>query len=337
MAKRKRRNGPVAKPAASLPPIAPGLVSPTRRVPAEIERPPYGVSGDPGPSVSSLVRTPDEIAAMRRTGAAAAEILLRAGELVEPGITTDEIDSVVHDLSVEMGGYPSPLNYRGYPKSVCTSVNEVICHGIPDSRPLADGDIINIDVTLFREGVHGDTSATFLVGDVAPDSRRLVEVTLESLMLAIAAVRPGGPVRDIGQAIDPHAAKHRLGVVREFIGHGVGTEFHTNLQIPHYYDRRLTTPIEIGTSFTIEPMLTLGGPEAAMWDDGWTAVTIDGTRTAQFEHTLLMTEAGAERLTVTAAGECAHDRLPTAAPEPVAVFGATFSETLASGDRDIPT
>ncbi len=300
-----QRTGVEGRPLAA--PVTAGLLSPTRRVPADIARPPYALSGDPGPSVSPLIRTPEEVAAMRRTGATAAEILLRAGELVRPGVTTDEIDRVVHELSVEAGGYPSPLNYRGYPKSVCTSVNEVICHGIPDSRPLADGDIVNIDVTLFREGVHGDTSATFLVGDVDSRSTNLVQVTLESLNLAIEAVTPGGPVRDIGQAIERHAAKHRLGVVREFIGHGVGTEFHTNLQIPHYYDRRLTTPLEIGTSFTIEPMLTLGAPGAAMWDDGWTAVTIDGTRTAQFEHTLLMTEGGAERLTVTAAGECAHD------------------------------
>lgn len=249
---------------------------------------------------------------MRRTGALAAEILLSAGDLVRPGITTDEIDRVVHDLSVEVGGYPSPLNYRGFPKSVCTSVNEVICHGIPDSRPLVSGDIINIDVTLYRDGVHGDTSATFLVGDVDPSSVKLVEVTLESLDLAIDAVTPGGPVSDIGRAIERHARKHGLGVVREFIGHGVGTEFHTNLQIPHYFDRRLATPLEINTSFTIEPMLTLGQPEGEVWDDGWTAVTIDGTRTAQFEHTLLMTENGAERLTVTAAGESAHDRARTA-------------------------
>lgn len=313
MAKRKRRNGPSSSAQPSRPPVTRGLLSPTRRVPAEIPRPPYAVSGDPGPSVSSVTRTPDEIAAMRRTGSAAAEILLRAGEVVRPGITTDEIDQLVHDLSIAAGGYPSPLNYRGYPKSVCTSVNEVICHGIPDSRPLADGDIINIDVTLFRDGVHGDTSATFLVGDVDAESVRLVEVTHEALHLAIAAVTPGGPVSIIGQTIERHAKKHRLGVVREFIGHGVGTEFHTTLQIPHYYDRRLTTPLDVATSFTIEPMLTLGAPEAAMWDDGWTAVTLDGTRTAQFEHTLLMTESGAERLTVTEAGECAHDRLPAAA------------------------
>ncbi len=312
MAKRKRRTGPANAISPSLPPVVAGLLSPTRRVPADIERPPYAVSGDPGPSKSSWIRTDAEIEAMRRTGSAAAEILLRVGELVRPGIATDELDRVVHELSVEAGGYPSPLNYRGYPKSVCTSVNEIICHGIPDSRPLADGDIVNIDVTLYREGVHGDTSATFLVGDVDAASVKLVEVTLESLEAAIRAVTPGGPVRDIGQAIEHHATRHRLGVVRDFIGHGVGTEFHTNLQIPHYFDRRLTTSIEIGTTFTIEPMLTLGDPEAVMWDDGWTAATADGTRTAQFEHTLLMTDRGAERLTVTSAGECAHDRVRAA-------------------------
>ena len=190
---------------------------------------------------------------------------------------------------------------------MCTSVNEVICHGIPDSRPLADGDIINVDVTLYREGVHGDTSATFLVGDVDPASVKLVEVTLGSLERAIAALGPGAMVRDIGRAIESHAVKNRLGVVREFIGHGVGTEFHTSLQIPHYYDRRLTIPLEPNTTFTIEPMLTLGAAESVVWEDGWTAVTLDGTRTAQFEHTLVKTEDGAERLTVTEAGECAHD------------------------------
>lgn len=308
MAKRKKRSPrPAADVAPSLPPVAPGLLSPPRRVPPEIARPPYATSGDPGPSVSELRRTPDELAAMRRTGAAAAEILLRAGELVRPGITTDAIDEFVHQACLDAGGYPSPLNYRGFPKSVCTSVNEVICHGIPDSRPLADGDIINIDVTLFRDGVHGDTSTTFLVGEVDDASLRLVKETARSLDLAIAAVRPGGLVNEIGKAIENHARQHKLGVVREFIGHGVGTEFHTNLQIPHYYERRLPTRIELMTTFTIEPMLTLGEPHAALWDDDWTAVTIDGTRTAQFEHTLVMTEAGAERLTVTDAGECAHD------------------------------
>lgn len=310
MAKRKKRAArPAADTVPSLPPVAPGLLSPTRRVPAAIEWPPYAATGDPGPSISSLTRTPAEVEAMRRTGGIAAEILLRAGELVAPGVTTDKIDEYVHQACIDAGAYPSPLNYRGFPKSVCTSVNEVICHGIPDSRPLADGDIINIDVTIFRDGVHGDTSTTFLVGDVDDASLRLVRETARSLELGIAAVRPGGFVNEIGKAIENHARRHRLGVVREFIGHGVGTEFHTRLQIPHYYERRLTTRLDAMTSFTIEPMLTLGEPHALMWDDDWTAVTADGTRTAQFEHTLLVTEAGVERLTVTPAGECAHDHV----------------------------
>ena len=311
MAKRKKKNRLPADVHPSLPPVRPGLLSPPRRVPGEIDRPPYALDGNPGPSVSALTRTADELAAMRRTGAVAAEILLRAGAMVAPGVTTDKIDEFVHQACIEHGGYPSPLNYRGYPKSVCTSVNEVICHGIPDSRPLADGDIINIDVTFYRDGVHGDTSTTFLVGDVDDASWRLVKETARSLELGIAAVRPGGLVNDIGKAIEQHARQHSLGVVREFIGHGVGTEFHSNLQIPHYFERRLATRIDVGTTFTIEPMLTLGAPEALMWDDDWTAVTIDGCRTAQFEHTLHLTEDGAERLTVTPAGECAHDYVAT--------------------------
>jgi len=306
MAKRKKRNRSAMSVGPSWPPVVAGLQSPRRRVPADVRRPPYALSGDPGLSLSSLVRTPEEVVAMRRAGRAAAEVLLVAGGVVAVGITSDEIDAVVHEATIERGGYPSPLNYRGYPKSVCTSVNEVICHGIPDSRPLVDGDIVNIDVTVYLDGVHGDTSATFLVGDVDQASLRLVSGTRTSLQLAIDACRAGGPVSDIGRAIESYANKHQLGVVREFIGHGIGTDFHSDLQIPHYFDRRYNQPLEIGTTFTIEPMLTLGSPDAEVWDDHWTAVTIDGCRTAQFEHTLLMGEEGAEKLTVTESGECAH-------------------------------
>lgn len=309
MAKRKprKRGGRVAEP--SIPPVRPGLLSPARRVPPHIERPPYAASGEPGPPVSSLVRTPDELAAMRTTGRIAAEILLDVTDLVRPGTTTDRLDRFVHEACIERGGYPSPLNYRGFPKSVCTSVNEVICHGIPDSRALAEGDIVNVDVTVYRDGVHGDTSATFLVGDVDEASVRLVRDTARALDLGIAAVTPGGLVSDIGKAIERHAHSRGLGVVREFIGHGVGTEFHSGLQIPHYYDRRMLARLDLWTTFTIEPMLTLGAPQSRLWDDEWTAVTADGTRTAQFEHTLVVTEAGAERLTITSAGECAHDHV----------------------------
>jgi len=308
MAKRKKRGGTATLPGPSEPPVQPGLIGPRRAVPASVPRPPYALSGEPGPSISSAVRTPEEIDRMRRAGQHAAEVLLMAGELVAPGITTDAIDALVHEEAMKRGAYPSPLNYRGFPKSVCTSVNEVICHGIPDSRQLRDGDIINIDVTLFIEGVHGDTSTTFHVGEVDDDSKRLVQETYTSMMLAIDTVHDGSKVNAIGRAIETHAHKHGLGVVREFIGHGVGTEFHTSLQIPHYYERRLTTTIAEGMSFTIEPMLTLGSPALYLWDDDWTAVTADGRRTAQFEHTMVCTAEGAELMTVTAAGECAHDR-----------------------------
>jgi methionyl aminopeptidase len=243
---------------------------------------------------------------MRAAGAAAADILLHVGPFVEPGVTTDRLDAIVHDKTVELGGYPSPLNYRGFPKSVCTSVNEVICHGIPDSRPLADGDIVNIDVTIYLDGVHGDTSVTFLVGEVDEHSKTLVRETRNALYRAIDVVRPGMPVNEIGRVIEAHAHKHGLGVVREFIGHGIGTEFHGVLQIPHYYDPRARTVLEEGMTFTIEPMLTLGDPALGVWDDDWTAVTLDGRRSAQFEHMLVVTRDGAEVLTVAGDG-----RLPS--------------------------
>ncbi len=312
MAKRKRRVaagvGASTVP-RSDPPVRPGLVSSQRRVPAGIERPPYALlpGGEPDPPTSSLARTPDELGAMRRTGALAAEVLIATCEQVRAGMATDAIDRFVHEAALAAGAYPSPLGYRGYPKSVCTSVNEVICHGIPDSRRLASGDIVNIDVTVYREGVHGDTSVTLMIGDVDEYSRRLVTETRTALYAGIGAVRPGAVVSDIGRAIQTHATRHGLGVVREFIGHGVGTEFHSGLQVPHYYDRRNSTVLGEAMTFTIEPMLTLGSPEAAMWDDGWTAVTLDGRRTAQFEHTLACTADGAEILTRTASGECAHD------------------------------
>jgi len=230
-----------------------------------------------------------------------------AGSMVAPGVTTDAIDARVHEETLNRNGYPSPLNYRGFPKSVCTSINEVICHGIPDSRQLRDGDIINIDVTIFLDGVHGDTSCTFLVGDVDDVSTLLVRETRQSMYDAIDTVRPGAPFNAIGKAIETHANKHGLGVVQDFIGHGVGTEFHSNLQIPHYYHPRLTRKMEVGMSFTIEPMLTLGAIDCVIWDDDWTAVTTDGRRTAQFEHTMIVTESGVELTTVTDDGACAAD------------------------------
>lgn len=312
MAKRKRRQPPTVDPSrvpVSDPPVRPGLVAPRRSVPRGIERPPYALSadGEPGKSVSPLVRTAAELKAMRRTGALAAEVLIRVCEKVRPGITTESLDGFVHDTIVAADAYPSPLGYRSFPKSLCTSVNEVICHGIPDTRLLADGDIVNLDVTVYREGVHGDTSVTMLVGDVDAHSLRLVTETRKALDAGMKAVRPGAAVWAIGRAIESHAGRHGLGVVRDFIGHGVGTEFHAGLQVPHYYDRRASRLLAEGMTFTIEPMLTLGSPEVAMWDDGWTALTSDGRRSAQFEHTLVCSADGVEVLTRTAAGDCAHE------------------------------
>jgi methionyl aminopeptidase len=277
--------------------IRPGRQSPMRPVPAEIPRPSYADSGEVVRRPEPAVKSADVIERMRRAGEAAAEVLRITGAAVAPGVTTDELDEICHQACIERGGYPSPLNYSGFPKSLCTSVNEVICHGIPDDRALVDGDIVNLDVTIYLDGVHGDTNATFLVGDVNPESRRLVEVTRESLERGIAAVAPGRPFNEIGKAIQHHAEAEGFGVVRSFVGHGIGEQFHTDLHIPHYYEPRLTRVMEEGMTFTIEPMITMGAFEHDLWDDGWTAVTVDRRRTAQFEHTLLVTAAGADVLT----------------------------------------
>ena len=277
--------------------VVPHELSPRRPVPASIQKPPYAEGGTPPRWHESAIKSPDIIERMRRAGALAAEVLRLAGEQVAPGVTTDEIDVFVHDLTIARGAYPSPLNYNGFPKSVCTSVNEVICHGIPDARALQDGDIVNLDVTVFLDGVHGDTNATFLVGDVDDESRQLVRVTEQCMWRGIEAVVPGRPISDIGRAIEDTARKHRYGVVRSFIGHGIGEQFHTDLQILHYYDPRANTVMRPGMTFTVEPMITLGTWRHVMWDDDWTAVTADGRRTAQFEHTVLVTDDGVDVLT----------------------------------------
>ena len=282
---------------ASTDHIRPGQVSPTRPVPPEIPRPPYAESGVAVRRAEPHVRTPEVIERMRRAGRAAGEILQTVGAAVAPGVTTDELDALCHEECIRRGGYPSPLNYGAFPKSLCTSVNEVICHGIPDDRALIDGDIVNLDVTIFLDGVHGDTNATFPVGTIDQASADLIRVTRECLDLGIAAVKPSRQIREIGRAIQAHAEGHGYGVVRAFVGHGIAEQFHTDLQIPHYDDPRATTVIEPGMTFTIEPMLNLGTPDYDMWDDGWTVVTKDRRRSAQFEHTLLVTDDGAEVLT----------------------------------------
>ena len=279
-------------------PVRPGRRSPTRTVPDGIPRPDYAATGEPAPWAEPLVRPPEVVERMRRACRAAAEVLAVVGAAVRPGITTDQLDALAHEECIARGGYPSPLNYHGFPKSLCTSVNEVICHGIPDDRALVDGDIVNLDVTIYLDGVHGDTNATFLVGEVDEESRRLVDVTRECMLAGIAAVRPGRPISDLGAAIEARAHADGYGVVRAFVGHGVGRQFHGPPQVPHHYDPSATTIMQPGMTFTVEPMITLGTWRHLMWDDGWTAVTADKRRTAQFEHTLLVTDGGAEILTV---------------------------------------
>ena len=213
-------------------------------------------------------------------------------------MTTDALDAIAHAGYLARGGYPSTLGYRGFQKSMCTSVNEVVVHGIPDDRPLEPGDIVNCDVTIYLDGMHGDCSATFPVGEIDEAARKLLRVTEESLLKGIEAVRPGRQIREIGRAIAAHADAAGFGVVRNYCGHGIGEIFHTELQIPHFDDPDATTPIEEGMIFTIEPMLTEGSWGVKHWDDGWTAITADGKRSAQMEHTVLVGRDGAEILTL---------------------------------------
>jgi methionyl aminopeptidase len=277
--------------------LQPGLISPMRAVPAEIPRPEYAETGNVTRRPEERIKDAAFIERMRRAGHAAAEVLDIGAAVIAPGVTTDEIDAVVHQAYIDRGGYPSTLNYRGYPKSLCTSVNEVICHGIPDDRPLRDGDIVNLDVTIWLDGVHGDTNATYCVGNVDDASKRLIDVTRQCLDRGIAAVAPGRPFSDIGRAIETHAVANGYEVVRAFVGHGIGEQFHTDLQIPHYYEPRMTTIMEPGMVFTIEPMISMGTGQHKIWEDDWTAVTADGSRTAQFEHTIVVTGTGVEILT----------------------------------------
>jgi len=279
-------------------PLTPGKISPWRQVPPSIARPEYVGKKAPTPWRGSDVQTPETIEKMRVASRLAAQATQLAGEHCKPGVTTDEIDKVVHEFLVDHGAYPSTLGYKGFPKSCCTSLNEVICHGIPDTTVLEDGDIINVDVTAFIDGVHGDTDATFLVGDVAEENRLLVERTHEAMMRGIKAVAPGRQINVIGRVIESYAKRFGYGVVRDFTGHGIGEAFHSGLYVPHYDSPRPTDLMEPGMTFTIEPMITLGTYEYDMWSDGWTVVTKDRKWTAQFEHTIVVTEDGHEILTL---------------------------------------
>jgi methionyl aminopeptidase len=277
--------------------LQPGRISPMRSVPASITRPEYVGRRYPRTGEPE-VKDAATIERMRVAGRVAAQALAEVGRHVEPGVTTDELDRVGHEFLIAAGAYPSTLGYRGYPKSLCTSLNEVICHGIPDDTVVKDGDIVNVDITAFIGGVHGDTNATFLAGDVAEESRLLVERTHEAMMRGIRAVAPGRPLNAVGRVIESYARRFGYGVVRDFTGHGIGTTFHSGLVVPHYDDPDNDVLMETGMTFTIEPMLTLGTIKYDIWPDGWTAVTRDRKRTAQFEHTVLVTEDGHEILTL---------------------------------------
>lgn len=278
--------------------VVPGQTSPPRAVPPSIPRPEYVGRKAPARFTGPETKDAETIARMRVAGRLAAQALQEVARHIEPGVTTDGLDRVGHEFLCDHGAYPSTLGYRGFPKSLCTSVNEVICHGIPDSTVLRDGDIVNIDITAYLDGVHGDTDATYFVGNVDEESKLLAERTHEAMMRGIRAVAPGRPINVIGRVIESYARRFGYGVVREFTGHGIGSWFHSGLVIPHFDDPTATTLMEPGMTFTIEPMLNLGTHEWEMWDDGWTVVTKDRRRSAQFEHTILVTDTGSEILTL---------------------------------------
>lgn len=279
-------------------PVQPYPVSPQLPVPPDIPRPHYVGRKAPEPYRGSHVQTAETIEKMRIAGKLAAQALAETGRHVAPGVTTDELDRIAHEFICDHGAYPSTVGYRSFTKAICTSVNEVICHGIPDARHLEDGDLVKIDLTAFVHGVHGDNCATFLCGNVDEESRLLSERTHEAMMRGIKAAKPGRQVNVIGKVIESYGRRFGYGVVKDYTGHGVHTAFHSGLVIPHYDAPQFDDVIEAGMTFTVEPMITLGGIDWELWDDGWTVVTKDASRVAQWEHTVVITPEGAEILTL---------------------------------------
>ncbi|MGV9182332.1 type I methionyl aminopeptidase [Arcanobacterium canis] len=288
---------------APLGTLTPGIVSPMLKVPSNIERPEYLFHDGPEVVTTSDIKDEETIEKIRVSSQIAADALYEAGAAIRPGVTTDELDKIAHEYMCDHGAYPSTLGYMGFPKSLCTSINEVICHGIPDSTVLQEGDIVNLDVTAYKNGVHGDTNAMFYVGEVDPQSALLCERTYEAMMRGIKAVKPGRQINVIGRVIEKYAKRFDYGVVEDFTGHGVGEAFHSGLIVPHYDSELYTTTIEEGMVFTIEPMLTLGDIDWEQWDDDWTIVTQDRGRSAQWEHTLVVRADGAEILTLPTQGQ----------------------------------
>ena len=284
---------------APLGTLVPGNITPKLKVPRSISRPEYLFHDGPEVVTASDIKDEETIEKIRVAGRIAADAMYAAGAAVAPGVTTDQLDRIAHDYMCDHGAYPSCLDYMGFPKSICTSINEVICHGIPDSTVLREGDFINLDVTAYKDGVHGDTNAMFMVGEVDEESRLLAERTKNAMMRGIKAVKPGRQINIIGCVIESYAKRFQYGVVEDFTGHGVGEAFHSGLIVPHYDAApSYATLMEPGMVFTIEPMLTLGDIAWEQWDDDWTVVTKDRSRTAQWEHTLVVTKDGAEILTL---------------------------------------
>mmetsp|Transcript_37700 Transcript_37700/g.82610 ORF Transcript_37700/g.82610 Transcript_37700/m.82610 type:complete len:447 (+) Transcript_37700:137-1477(+) len=283
--------------------VLPGVQSPQRVVTdPKIMKPDYSDDGIPKnrPQMLPWVieqKTPEEIAKMRAAGRVAREVLDIAGRMVKAGINTDEIDAVVHEETLKRGAYPSPLNYHGFPKSCCTSVNEVVCHGIPDDRKLLEGDIINVDITCYLDGYHGDCSEMFVAGDTDEAGRDLIQTTYDCWVKAMEFVQPGNDYKDIGAIIEDHITAKGYTTVKKFCGHGIGTVFHCNPNIFHYRNSEPNGKMAPGHTFTIEPMICEGTSQCLSWPDDWTATTTDGKRSAQFEHTLLVTPDGVEALT----------------------------------------
>jgi len=278
--------------------LTPGQPTPIRTVPAHIPRPEYAWKDSVAENVGEpWVQAPEVIEKMREASRIAAEALREAGAAVVPGVTTDELDRIAHEYMVDNGAYPSTLGYRDFPKSCCVSLNEIICHGIPDTTVVEEGDIVNIDVTAFKDGVHGDTNATFIAGEASEEHALLVERTEKALWRGIKAVKPGREINVIGRVIESYAKRFGYNVVRDFTGHGVGPTFHNGLVVLHYDSPHDHTVLEPGMTLTIEPMINLGGLGYEVWDDDWTVQTNDRKWTAQFEHTLVVTEDGCDVLT----------------------------------------
>ena len=277
--------------------LIPGKLTPLRAVPASIPRPEYVGRPGPAPHQGGDKYSPETITRIRRASKIAAQALEVVLTNAKPGMTTDDLDRIGHEFLISQNAYPSTLGYRGFPKSLCSSMNEVICHGIPDDTVLEDGDLLNIDISAYIDGVHGDTNGTVLVGEGTQELEDLVTRTKEAMHRGINAAMPGRQVNIIGRAIETYAKRFNYGVVKEFTGHGVGTSFHTGLIIPHYDEPEYDTLIEVGMVFTVEPMITLGTADWDMWQDDWTVTTKDKQHTAQFEHTILITEDGPEILT----------------------------------------